>query len=273
MSEGEKQVPSTRKAVDTILDSEFQNLCTGIQSLMEAQHIIYNPQPPLPRCEDQTNWSSPAFSPFVSKYVSPLPVQSYVNTLCEKMNHLTRAPRASVQPVAVVSPPAVAPVPAPLPPAPPPPAMPAPAQPTLPSPPAHPHTKTSSPVPKSQALLSKPQATLKPPPSSKHRLGTVKEVHLFLGEKSADPKCTDVAENSMCSPSAGSASQPLLASVPEVPSEPTHAGTSSTVGGSVIGQLKPDVLCTLVEIMQKNAVKFYIQRGDEESELCTEIKV
>ncbi|KAL0158449.1 hypothetical protein M9458_046525, partial [Cirrhinus mrigala] len=259
------EVPSTRKVVDTILDSEFQNLCTGIQSLMETQHIIYNPEPPLPRCEDQANWSSPAFSPFVSKYVSPLPVQSYVNTLCEKMNRLVRAPRASVQPVAVVSPPAVAPVPAPLPPAPPPPTMPAPAQPTLPSPPAHPHTKTSSPVPKSQAMSSKPQATLKPPPSGKHRLGTVREVHLFSGEKSADPKNTDVAENPI-------ASQPPLASVPEIPSETTLAGTSSTVGGSVIGQLKPDVLCTLVEIMQKNAVKFYIQRGDEESELCTEIK-
>uniref|UniRef100_A0A8C2FXQ6 Transcription activation suppressor b n=1 Tax=Cyprinus carpio TaxID=7962 RepID=A0A8C2FXQ6_CYPCA len=204
---GEKQVYSTQKVVDTILDNEFQNLCTGVQNLMEAQNIIYNHQPPLPRCEDQAKWSSSSFSPFVSKYVSSVPMQSYVNTLCEKMNRLIRAPMASVQPVAVVSPPAVAPVPAPLPPAPPPSAMPAPAQPMLPSPPVHPHTKTSSPVPKSQ-----------------------------------------------------------------IPPEPTHAGTSSTVGGSVIGQIKPDVLCTLMEIMQKNAVKFYIQRGDEESELCTEIK-
>uniref|UniRef100_A0A671QGG0 Protein TASOR-like n=1 Tax=Sinocyclocheilus anshuiensis TaxID=1608454 RepID=A0A671QGG0_9TELE len=232
---GEKLVHSTQKVVDTILNSEFQNLCTGIQKLMEDQHIIYNHQPPLPRCEDQAKWSSSAFSPFVSKYVSSMPVQSYVNTLCEKMNHLIRAPRASVQPVAVVSPPAVAPVP-------------------------------------SQALWSKPQATLKPPPSGKNRLGTVKEVHLFSAEKSADHKSTDVVENPMCSPLAGSASQPPVASVPEIPSEPTHAGTSSTVGSSVIGQIKPDVLCTLMEIMQKNAVKFYIQRGDEESKLCTEIK-
>ncbi|XP_016111975.1 protein TASOR-like isoform X2 [Sinocyclocheilus grahami] len=272
LSGGEKQVHSTRKVVDTVLDSEFQNLCTGIQKLMGAQHIIYNSQPPLPRCEDQDKWSSSAFSPFVSKYVSSLPVQGYVNTLCEKMSCLVQAPRASVQPVAVVSPPAVASVPAPLPPAPPPSAMPAPAQPTLHSPPAHPHTKTSSPVPKSQALSSKPQATLKPPPSGKHRLGTIKEVHLFSAEKSANPKSADVVENPICSPSSGSASQPPIASVPEIPSDPSQAGTSSTVGGSVIGQIKPDVLCTLVEIMQKNAVKFYIQRGDEESELCIEIK-
>uniref|UniRef100_A0A671K722 Protein TASOR-like n=1 Tax=Sinocyclocheilus anshuiensis TaxID=1608454 RepID=A0A671K722_9TELE len=216
-----KQVHSTRKVVDTILDSEFQNLCTGIQKLMGAQHIIYNSQPPLPRCEDQDKWSNSAFSPFVSKYVSSLPVQGYVNTLCEKMSRLVQAPRASVQPV---------------------------------------------------ALSSKPQATLKPPPSGKHRLGTIKEVHLFLAEKSADPKSADVVENLICSPSSGSASQPPIASVPEIPSEPSHAGTSSTVGGSVIGQIKPDVLCTLVEMMQKNAVQFYIQRGDEESELCTEIK-
>uniref|UniRef100_A0A672MRK3 Protein TASOR-like n=1 Tax=Sinocyclocheilus grahami TaxID=75366 RepID=A0A672MRK3_SINGR len=208
-----KQVHSTRKVVDTVLDSEFQNLCTGIQKLMGAQHIIYNSQPPLPRCEDQDKWSSSAFSPFVSKYVSSLPVQGYVNTLCEKMSCLVQAPRASVQPVAVVSPPAVASVPAPLPP-----------------------------------------------------------VHLFSAEKSANPKSADVVENPICSPSSGSASQPPIASVPEIPSDPSQAGTSSTVGGSVIGQIKPDVLCTLVEIMQKNAVKFYIQRGDEESELCIEIK-
>uniref|UniRef100_A0A672MVS4 Protein TASOR-like n=1 Tax=Sinocyclocheilus grahami TaxID=75366 RepID=A0A672MVS4_SINGR len=230
---GKSQVHSTRKVVDTVLDSEFQNLCTGIQKLMGAQHIIYNSQPPLPRCEDQDKWSSSAFSPFVSKYVSSLPVQGYVNTLCEKMSCLVQAPRASVQPVAVVSPPAVASVP---------------------------------------ALSSKPQATLKPPPSGKHRLGTIKEVHLFSAEKSANPKSADVVENPICSPSSGSASQPPIASVPEIPSDPSQAGTSSTVGGSVIGQIKPDVLCTLVEIMQKNAVKFYIQRGDEESELCIEIK-
>ncbi len=273
LSGGEKQVHPTRKVVDTILDNEFQNLCMGIQKLMEAQHIIYNPQPPLLRCEDQAKWSSSAFSPFVSKYVSSMPVQSYVNTLCEKMNHLIQAPRASEQPVAVVSPPAVAPVPTRVPPVPPSSAMPAPAQPTLPSPPAHPHTKISSPLPKSQALSSKPQATLKSPRSGKHRLGTVREVHLFSAERSADPKSADVVEKPMCSPSAGSASQPPVASVQEISSEPTHAGTSSIVGGSVIGQIKPDVLCTLMEIMQKNAVKFYIQRGDEESELCTEIKV
>ncbi|XP_077070495.1 protein TASOR isoform X2 [Siphateles boraxobius] len=271
VSGGEKQGHSTGKVVDTILDSEFQNLCTGIQKMMEDQHITYTPQTPLPRLEDQAKRAS-SFSPFVSKYVSSLPVQGYVNSLCEKMDRMIRSPSVSLEPVAVTSPPAVAPVPALLPPAPPPSVMPAPAQPTLHSPAAHPRTKTSSPVPKSQALSSKSQATLKPP-SAKHRLGTVREVHLFLAEKSSvDLKGSDVVESPMCSPSAGSARHPPIPSVPEMPSEPTLAGTSSTVGGSVIGQIKPDVLCTLMEIMQKNAVKFYIQRGDEESELCTEIK-
>ncbi|XP_067302547.1 protein TASOR isoform X3 [Pseudorasbora parva] len=267
----EKQVHSTGKVVDTILDSEFQNLCTGIQKMMEDQHLTYTPTTPLPRREDQAKRSS-SFSPFVSKYVSSLPVQGYVNSLCEKMDRMIRSPSASLEPVAVVSPPAVAPVPAHLPPAQPPSVMPAPAQPKLPSPPAHPRTKTSSPVPKSQASSTKTQATLKHPSSVKHRLGTVREVHLFSAEKSVDSKGSDVMESPMCSPSAGSASHPPIPSVPVIPPEPTLAGTSSTVGGSVIGQIKPDVLCTLMEIMQKNAVKFYIQRGDEESELCTEIK-
>ncbi|XP_056304877.1 protein TASOR isoform X2 [Danio aesculapii] len=252
LSGSEKPVQCLGKVVDTILDREFQNLCTGIQNLMEAQHIIYNSQPPLPRNEDLTIRSSPAFSPFVSKYVTPLPVQGYVKTLCEKMNHLIHSSSACLEPVAIATPPAVVPVPAPLPPAPPPFAIPAPAQPTQPSSPAHPRTKTLSPVPKSQASSSKPQATVKPPSSGKHRLGTVKEVHLFQTEKSADLKDTDIMETS----------------VSELSAESTLAGTSSTV----IGQIKPDVLCTLMEIMQKNAVKFYIQTGDEESELCTEIK-
>lgn len=252
LSESEKPVQCLGKVVDTILDREFQNLCTGIHKLMEAQHIIYNSQPPLPRNEDLTIRSSPAFSPFVSKYVTPLPVQGYVKTLCEKMNHLIHSPSVSLEHVAIATPPAVVPVPAPLPPAPPPFAIPAPAQPKLPSPPAQPRTKTLSPVPKSKASSSKPQTTVKQPSSGKHRLGTVKEVHLFQTEKSADPKGTDIVETS----------------ISELSAESTLAGTSSTV----IGQIKPDVLCTLMEIMQKNAVNFYIQTGDEESELCTEIK-
>ncbi len=140
-----------------------------------------------------------------------------------------------------MSPPAVAAVPTPLPPAPPTSAMPAPAQPTLPSPPAHPHTKTSSPVPKSQALSSKSQATLKSPPLGKHRLGTVREVHLFLAEKSADPKSTDVVEN-LCAPHQLEVPVNLSCFSPRDSLRAYSCRkTSSIVGGSVIGQIEPDV--------------------------------
>lgn len=277
MSGVEKQVQTSGGTVDTIVDSEFQNLCTGIQELMEAQHIMYISQHPLPRREEQANWSSLAFSPCVSKYATSLPIHSYVSTLCEKMNLLIQSPNMSSEPVAVTSPPVAAPQPTPLPSAPPPPAMPAPAQPILPSPPAPApyHPKTSSTVPKSQASFSKlpvPASTPKQPPSSdKARLGTVKETHLVSGGKSCEPK--GVLECSVSSPSTLSASHPPVPSVPEMPTDATPPGTSSAVGGNIMEQIKPDVLCTLMEIMQKNAVRFFIQRGDEESELCSEIKV
>ncbi|XP_065142092.1 protein TASOR [Paramisgurnus dabryanus] len=271
MSGMEKQVPSPRRVVDTILDCEFQNLCTGIQELMEAQHINYIPQPPLPRCEEQANWSSSGFSPFISNYVSSLPVHGYVSTLCEKMNRLIRSPGASLEPVVAASP-----APTPLPSAPPPPVMLAPAQPILPSPPTPQHTKTTSPVPKSQASQSKLQAPAhtpkQPQASDKRRFGTVKEVHLPSVGKSADPKGTNVLEITTCSPSTGSASHPPGPTIPEVALDATPAGTSSAVGCDIMGQIQPDVLSTLMEIMQKNAVRFFIQKGDEESELCSEIK-
>ncbi|XP_056589368.1 protein TASOR [Triplophysa dalaica] len=269
----EKQVQTLGRSVDTIVDSEFQNFCTGIQELMDAQHLVYIPPPPLPRLEEHAIWSSSAFSPFVSKYVSSLPVHGYVSSLCEKMSCLIRSPNMSSEPFAVTIPVVAAPLPTPLPSALPPSAMPPPTPPILPSPPATFHTKTSSPVPKSQASLSKPQApapTPKQPQASDiPRLGTVKEAHLVSVGKSTEP---NVLESPMCSPSKASAGQPPAPSVPEMPSDTAPAGSSSAVGSNIMEQIQPDMLCTLVEIMQKNAVRFFIQRGDVESELCSEIK-
>lgn len=53
---------------------------------------------------------------------------------------------------------------------------------------------------------------------------------------------------------------------------------SGLLAGSLIGQLKPEVFSSLVEIFKdvtKNTVKFYIYSGDEgeESTVCKEIKV
>lgn len=55
-------------------------------------------------------------------------------------------------------------------------------------------------------------------------------------------------------------------------------GGSGLLAGSLIGQLKPEVFSSLVEIFKdvtKNTVKFYIYSGDEgeESTVCKEIKV
>lgn len=53
---------------------------------------------------------------------------------------------------------------------------------------------------------------------------------------------------------------------------------SGLLAGSLIGQLKPEVFSSLVEIFKdvtKNTVKFYIYSGEEgeESTVCKEIKV
>lgn len=55
-------------------------------------------------------------------------------------------------------------------------------------------------------------------------------------------------------------------------------GGSGLLAGSLIGQLKPEVFSSLVEIFKdvtKNTVKFYIYSGDEgeESTVCKQIKV
>lgn len=60
--------------------------------------------------------------------------------------------------------------------------------------------------------------------------------------------------------------------------EQNPGGGSNLLAGGLIGQLKPEVFSSLVEIFKdvtKNTVKFYIYSGDEgdESTVCKEIKV
>uniref|UniRef100_A0A8B9LA82 Transcription activation suppressor b n=1 Tax=Astyanax mexicanus TaxID=7994 RepID=A0A8B9LA82_ASTMX len=232
------------KMLDTILDQEFQNLCTGIQKVMDSHQILYVPQPQPPWHKGKVNGLDSTFSSYVSNYVSPPTVQTYVNSLCEKMNRMIRSPGAPSNSLANPAAPTVtAPLPAPVP------SSQAAAAPpsTIPAPPP--------------ALPSKPPAPNKPP-----RLGTVKEVHMAIPGKKTDPKVPNIAESPVCLPSAGIPALPLI---PELPPDPAQVG-----GSNVIGQIKPEVLCTLMEIMQMNAVRFYIKRGEQdENELCTEIKV
>uniref|UniRef100_A0A3B4DXG2 DUF3715 domain-containing protein n=1 Tax=Pygocentrus nattereri TaxID=42514 RepID=A0A3B4DXG2_PYGNA len=208
------------RTLDSILDQEFQNLCTGIRELMDSQQILYVSQPPPPRHEGRANGLESTFSPYVSNYISPPTVQTYVNTLCEKMNRMIHSPGAPPNPAANAATPTVA---------------------------AHP-----SPVPVTSPLPSP-------------RLGTVREMHLVTQGKKTDPKLSNIVDSPKCLPSVGSTALPPL---PELPPGAAQAG-----GSNVIGQIKPEVLSTLVEIMQMNTVRFYIQRGDQdENQLCTEIK-
>ncbi|KAM8862742.1 LOW QUALITY PROTEIN: protein TASOR-like [Spinachia spinachia] len=64
---------------------------------------------------------------------------------------------------------------------------------------------------------------------------------------------------------------------PESPDAKCQKSSSGLLAGSLIGQLKPEVFSSLVEIFKdvtKNTVKFYIYCGDEaeESTVCKEIK-
>ncbi|KAI4886410.1 hypothetical protein NFI96_015341 [Prochilodus magdalenae] len=294
-SEADKTGQAAGRTLDTILDQEFQNLCTGIRELMQSQQILYVSQPPLLRHEGGANGLDSTFSSYVSDYISPPTVQTYVNTLCEKMNRMIHSPGAPSSPtdsptapmVAAQPPPAPVPSPVPFAPA----CTPAPQLPVtgppaaVTAPPAAPpvplHSKQPVTKPKSQELLhkptkpeSKPQTSAptpapapkkQPSPLSKPRLGTVKELHLVTPGKKTDPKVPNIADSPKCLSSIGSTALPQM---PESPLDTAQAG-----GSNVIGQIKPEVLCTLVEIMQMNAVRFYIQRGDQdENQLCTEIK-
>ncbi|XP_053096637.1 protein TASOR isoform X4 [Pangasianodon hypophthalmus] len=270
----DRSVPSAAQTLDSILDQEFQSLCTGIQELMERQQIFYVSQPTLPRHEATPSRLESTFSPYVSKYISPLPVQGYISTLCEKMNHMISSPAAplypvapndAVQPALAPPPPPVAPLSAALT-----------ASPTV-TPAAVLPAKQSASKAKSQESLhkaaSKPQTPVStptptatptaPPPAPKKQPSPARKSH---PGKKTDAKLPDVSDSPKCMPIVSTA----LPLIPEVPPEPAQMGAP---GNDMIGQIKPDVLCTLMEIMQMNAVRFYIQRGDEEeNELCTEIK-
>lgn len=260
----DRSVPAAVQTLDSILDQEFQSLCTSIQEMMERQQIYYISQPTLPQLEAMPSRLE-SFSPYVSNYISPLPVQGYVSTLCEKMNHMISSLAAPVYPAAsndMVQPalapplPHVAPLSA---------TVIAPLAAVLPS--KQPASKAKS--QESIHKASKPQTpVLTPTPTPTAPILASKKLSSPTGksqpEKKTDAKVTDSPK---CMPTV-STDLPL---VPETPSEPAQTGAPGT---DVIGQIKPDVLCTLMEIMQMNTVRFYIQRGgEEENELCTEIKV
>ncbi|KAM6976901.1 protein TASOR [Aplochiton taeniatus] len=81
------------------------------------------------------------------------------------------------------------------------------------------------------------------------------------------------AESDIYSPAQATNHSPSAVPV----ADPAAAAASNLLANSLIGQLKPEMFSSLVEIFKdvtKNTVKFYIHSGDEgeESQVCREIK-
>ncbi|XP_029012486.1 protein TASOR isoform X2 [Betta splendens] len=230
-------------SLDTILNQELHSLTSDIKSLMQTHHISYTSHLP-PRLPPRHSWHpTSCFSNFVVSYVSPVPIQGHVKTLCEKMDKLIPAPPA---PSRVPSPP----------------------------PPVTSHFTTPPPAPiqtsktKAEPCLSK---STTPPQSGK--VGAVKETTTASSKVKTEAVSTELPAE-VYSPSR------VTANSPESNSQTAGAASGSGSGllaGSLIGQLKPEVFSSLVEIFKdvtKNTVKFYIYSGDEgdENEVCKEIK-
>lgn len=75
-------------SVDAIIHDEFQCLSSHIKHLMDSQDIVYVSHAPSKRPDPRTPRPGACFSTFVSRHVKPPPVQSYMNTLRDRMGHL-----------------------------------------------------------------------------------------------------------------------------------------------------------------------------------------
>lgn len=237
-------------SLDTILNQEIHSLTSDIKNIMQTHCICYTSRLP-PRLPLRHSWlPSSCFSDFVVPYVSPLPIQGHVKTLVEKMDKLIPAPPvpskvASPPPPVTTSllttpPPAPAPVPVPV------------------------SVQTSK-------TKAEPSVSKSPVASQSGKVGTVKE-----------PASTKTKAEGASAELGGEVYSPTHVTPESPESNSQNAGSASGKGsgllaGSLIGQLKPEVFSSLVEIFKdvtKNTVKFYIYSGDEgeESEVCKEIK-
>lgn len=224
-------------SLDTILNQEVYSLTSDIKSIMQTHHASYTSQLP-PRLTAHHGWlPNSCFSDFVVPYVSPVPCQGHVKTLCEKMDRLIPPlPTSSgvASPVLAVS--------------------------SLATPPPTPKTKPELSASKSASC------------SHSGKMAAVKETKSTKAKTEAPP--TELG-GEIYSPSH------VHPDVSESKSQNSRSASGSGSGllaGSLIGQLKPEVFSSLVEIFKdvtKNTVKFYIYSGDEweESDVCKDIKV
>ncbi|XP_068188803.1 protein TASOR [Antennarius striatus] len=231
-------------SLDTILNQEVHSLTSEIRNIMQTHHVCYMSQPP-PRLAMHRCWTpNSCFSDFVVPFVTPVPVQGHVRALCDKMDKLI-----------------------PSPPVPPKDASPTPAVTTS-------NLSTPPPVNVIQASKIKAEPSL---PKSAPSCQTSKAVAV---KDSAPTKTKTEAPASDLMGDAYSPSQ-IAPDSPDSnsqnPGQGPGGGGSGLLAGSLIGQLKPEVFSSLVEIFKdvtKNTVKFYIYSADEgeESTVCKEIK-
>ncbi|XP_041859905.1 protein TASOR isoform X2 [Melanotaenia boesemani] len=229
-------------SLDTILNQEIHSLTSEIKKLMQTRHICYTSQLP-PRLPPRNCWQpNSSFSDFVVLYVSPVPVQGHVDALCEKMDKLIPAPPAPSE------------VPSPPPPV---------TTSNLTTPPPVPvqmsKTKTESSFSKGTAMCQSGKTGSNKETSSAKAKTEASSAELtgdIYSPSHVTPDSPELnSQNPGCAPGSG----------------------SNLLAGSLIGQLKPEVFSSLVEIFKdvtKNTVKFYIYSGDEgeESTVCKEIK-
>ncbi|KAM3618357.1 uncharacterized protein V6R79_019606 [Siganus canaliculatus] len=232
-------------SLDTILNQEIHSLTSDIKNLMQTQQICYTSQLP-PRLPLRHSWlPNSCFSDFVTPFVSPVPTQGHVKALCEKMDKLIPSP---------------------------------PAPPKVTSPPPPVTTSSLTTPPPTPVQTSKTKAE---PPSSLAKSATSCQ----SGKTAPVKEATSAAKVKTEPPSAETGADVYSPSHVTADSPESHSqnsggapgGGSGLLAGSLIGQLKPEVFSSLVEIFKdvtKNTVKFYIYSGDEgeESTICKEIK-
>ncbi|XP_040914131.1 protein TASOR isoform X2 [Toxotes jaculatrix] len=239
----EEEVPFRPSiSLDTILNQEIHSLTSDIKNIMQTHHICYTSQLP-PRLPPRHCWlPNSCFSDFVVPYVSPVPIQGHVKALCEKMDKLIPLP-------------------------------PAPSKVTSPPPPVTTSNLTTPPPLPIQTSKTKAEPSVSKSTTSSQggKMGSVKENASTKAK--TDGTSTELG-GEIYSPSHVTADSPDPNS--QNPGSASGSG-SGLLAGSLIGQLKPEVFSSLVEIFKdvtKNTVKFYIYSGDEgeESTVCKEIK-
>ncbi|CAL8325414.1 unnamed protein product [Merluccius merluccius] len=267
-------------SLDTILKQEVHSLTSDIRSLMRSQHIAYSSQLP-PRLTPRHSWlPNSSFSDFVIPYVTPVPVQGHITALCEKMNRLVPAPppppplppaevessspRVATTPTTAVTAtltPTTAPTPTPAP-------TPA-STPKTKVEPQPPLSSSSSSESKSSAVTHGDKAAgAKDSPSSTKKHAETSD---FAVDVYSPSQVTD-------SPESHSNHNPASTAAPAALAATVGLGSGSDLlASSLIGQLKPEVFSSLMEVFKdvtKNTVKFYIYAGEEadESAVCKEIK-